>query len=351
MADAAPSHESFIDWMKATGMVLILIGHVYDGHNILFNSVTAPIYTKQLGVAFFVFIAGWGLAHNTRGGFETSYRRLFELLLFGALCALFMSAVTWFQKGDLAESNYLPLMLGANVFLNHFPANPTTWYIGMYTQLILLWWLLVPRRVSPWVLLPVLLAEIGIRALILEAGRPFTAYMMVSNWMSVFLLGYLLAGLRDRVRPAIGLALLALWLAALLVWQTLHHGMAFDSSFPTRYARGTDLPMAVISVLVSALYLVNTLFAFFVFRRFRAPWPVRFIARHTLLIFILHMPLIYASAKWVYSLSDDFWVQRSSLIVGVLLALCLVSELVHRVLPTQALRDGLWARIARFRGA
>jgi len=343
----ASGHESFIDWMKAVGMLLILTGHVFGGTDVLFNSVSAPIYSKQLGVAFFVFIAGWGLAQTHRPRAETAYRRLFELLFFGAVCALLMSAVTWVQARDLAESNYLPLMLGVNVLLNHFPANPTTWYIGMYTQLILLWWLLMPRRVPLWLLPVVLIAEVAVRALIIDAGRPFTAYMLVSNWMSVFVLGFLLSGVRDRLNVTVGLGLLLLWLGALLLWQQGHHGFAFDNSFPTRYPKAGELPVIAVSGLVSALYLVNTVFAFFVFRRFRAPWPVRFIARHTLLIFILHMPLIYASVDWVYSVSDNFWVQRCSLIAFALVTLCVLSAIVHRIVPVALIRDAVWARLPR----
>ncbi|MEM1189214.1 MAG: acyltransferase [Pseudomonadota bacterium] len=342
---SAQSHESFIDWMKATGMILILIGHVFGSPHVLFNSVTAPIYSKQLGVAFFIFIAGWGLAHNQRDRAETAYRRLFDLLFFGSIFAVFMSAVTWFQARDLAESNYLPLMLGANVFFNYFPANPTTWYIGMYTQLIVLWWWLMPRRVALWMLPVALVVEIAARALILEADRAFTAYMSVSNWVSVFLLGFLLADRRDHRRPIAGLALLVAWMGALLYWNWGHENMAFDGSFPTRFGKGEWLSPWLVSTLVSVMYLVNTVFAFFVFRSFRAPAPIRFIARHTLFIFILHMPLIYASANWIYGFSSVPLIARSMLIVFVLVTLALLSAFVHRLLPVAHLRDAVWKRL------
>jgi fucose 4-O-acetylase-like acetyltransferase len=134
----AAAHQNFIDWLKATGMILIVIGHTVGSPDALFNSVSAPIYSKQLGVAFFVFVAGWGLGNHHRPRFEEAFKRLFPILFYGGVCALLMSAITWIDIHDLAESNYLPLALGVNVFLNYFPANPTTWYIGMYLHLVLL---------------------------------------------------------------------------------------------------------------------------------------------------------------------------------------------------------------------
>ncbi|MEO1082434.1 MAG: acyltransferase [Pseudomonadota bacterium] len=347
--NSGQNHESFIDWMKAAGMILILTGHVFGSPYVLFNSVTAPIYSKQLGVAFFIFIAGWGLAHNQRDRADTAYRRLFDILFFGVIFAVFMSAVTWVQTKDLAESNYLPLMFGANVFFNYFPANPTTWYIGMYTQLIVLWWWLVPQRVSLWMLPAALAIEIAVRALVLEADRAFTAYMLVSNWVSVFLLGFLLAAWRDRRRPFVGLTLLVMWIGVLLLWNSGHEVMAFDGSFPTRFGESGELSPWLVSALVSVMYLVNTAFAFFVFRCFRAPAPVRFIARHTLFVFILHMPLIYASADWVYSASSVPLLSRSLMIVFVLITLALLSAVVHRLLPVSLIRDALWKRLKHLR--
>jgi fucose 4-O-acetylase-like acetyltransferase len=342
---APGNRQAFIDWMKAVGMVLIVIGHVAGDPDWVFNAVSAPVYSKQLGVAFFVFIAGWSLAHNRRPRAETAYRRLFEILLFGLLCALLMSLVTWMARQDLAESNYLPLALGCNVFLNHFPANPTTWYIGMYLHLVLLWWWLMPRRLGAAMALALLLTEVAVRGLFIDLGRSFTAYMLVTNWLGVFLAGYLLANNGDDRRPGWGAAILLVWLGLLLGWRAISSTLGLDGSFPTR--RADSLSPWIISAMVSGIYLANSLFAFHVFRRMPAPAIVRFIARHTLLIFILHMPLIYGLSGYVYALFEPIWLRKLAMVIVVFAVLGPLSSLIHTVLPTQRLQLRLWQLLPR----
>ena len=46
------------------GKLLIVFGHVIGDPQNPYNLVTQPAYTKQVGVALFVFITGWGLANN-----------------------------------------------------------------------------------------------------------------------------------------------------------------------------------------------------------------------------------------------------------------------------------------------
>src|SRR3954454_22974175 len=53
----------FVDWMKALGMTVIVYGHVTRA-----VPLTAPIYPKQLGVAFFLFASGFTLAREGGGG-------------------------------------------------------------------------------------------------------------------------------------------------------------------------------------------------------------------------------------------------------------------------------------------
>src|SRR5204863_1855775 len=116
-------------WMKAIGISLIVIGHVAGS---LLNQLTPPIYPKQLGVAFFLFAMGFGLARERRPRWQIVRNRLFEIYLFGLAAALLLTALAFWTKGDLNQNNYLPFLGGANVVFNGFPANPTTWYIGTY---------------------------------------------------------------------------------------------------------------------------------------------------------------------------------------------------------------------------
>ena len=56
-------HQPIIDWLKVVGMVLILLGHLVGKYT---NDLSPPIYPKQLGVAFFLFAAGYSLARERR---------------------------------------------------------------------------------------------------------------------------------------------------------------------------------------------------------------------------------------------------------------------------------------------
>ena len=149
-----------------------------------------PVYPKQLGVAFFVFVAGYTLARETRPRREVVFKRLFEIYLFGVLIALAVSAINYVRIGDVNGSNYLPFLLGINVVLNNFPANPTTWFIGTFIHLILIWaFLLRGLRIQPWMLAAVAIAEILLRATLVATAGRFVAYMVFPNWSTAFLLG------------------------------------------------------------------------------------------------------------------------------------------------------------------
>src|SRR5262245_9230597 len=98
-------HIDFIDWMKALGMLLIVYGHI-AGDSIV--HLTPPIYPKQLGVAFFIFIIGWGLARESRHRLQVVYNRLFPVFVLGLSFAVVVSAVAFTMERGLNKSNYLP---------------------------------------------------------------------------------------------------------------------------------------------------------------------------------------------------------------------------------------------------
>ena len=176
----------FIDWMKFLGIVLIVNGHV-STHPLL---STAPIYEKQLGVAFFIFVMGFSLAREVRQSWRVVYNRLFEIYLFGFALALLLSACGYVASHDVRESNYAPFVLGLNVFVNFFPANPTTWFLGTYLHLLLFWaWLLRRVRIRRWMIAASVLVEIVLRAIVVGHGTEMIAYMILPNWSTAFLLG------------------------------------------------------------------------------------------------------------------------------------------------------------------
>ena len=111
--------QSFVDWMKALGMLLIVAGHIVGDPYNIYNSVSQPVYTKQLGVAFFIFITGWGLANETRDGLRVVFNRIFPVYLIGFVFAVLLSLIFFVIGHDINESNYLPFIGGINVILNY----------------------------------------------------------------------------------------------------------------------------------------------------------------------------------------------------------------------------------------
>ncbi len=328
---------AFIDWMKAIGMFLIVFGHVVGGP---VNALTPPIYQKQLGVAFFLFVTGFTLARETRPAGGVVFRRLFEILLVGAAFAVLATVVSLASGGRGWLSNYLPLLLGANVLVNNFPVNPTTWYIGTYIHIILLWAAVVRHvRVTPALIAGVVVAEILIRAALWTWAGTFIAYMAFTNWLSVWLMGLYAGRVSPRPPPAWTLAAAALAVAAPLVCGLV---WPFDDGFPLR-----ALPAAgawsrlVASVGVSLFYAGATWLAFAGTLRLAPSRLVAFLAAQTVVVFVVHMPvynlLLPVVGHW------PFWPRAILMLVVNYFALAAFGALVYRWLEPSALR----ARVAR----
>lgn len=281
----------FIDWMKATGMGLIVFGHVVGGVS---NALTPPIYQKQLGVAFFLFVTGFTLARDTRPARQIVLNRLFEIVVVGGAFAVLSTLGSLAAGGGGQPSNYLPLLVGANVALNHFPANPTTWYIGTYMHVILLW-VLVGRTLRPTVALlaGAVLLEVMVRAALWTWAGGFIAYMALSNWLTVFLLGVYAGRRPDGAGYPAGATAAAA--AAVLLPLALGLVSPFDDDFPFRAlpAAGSAAPL-VSSVGVSLLYAGATWLMFRGASMLGRSRVVEFLSAQTLIIFVAHMPLYYA---------------------------------------------------------
>ena len=337
----------FIDWMKALGMLVIIYGHAPAGGLL---ELTEPFNPKQLGVAFFIFVLGYSLAGETRPVPRVLLNRLFEIFLWGFAAALVMSVVGLITRGDPAESNYLPFAFGINVLVNYFPANATTWYIGMYLHMVLLWALVVRRfKVTAWMLLAALGVEILIRFAILEAGRYHIAYMLVSNWITIFLLGrwygqnWPQAKASAKALPAYLVAVLAL----LLAWPRFAAIFDPEVHFPWNFFQldGGRVSLLLTSTAISFLYLAYTWLIFQISVRLGDYGVVRFFARNTLIVFIAHLPLVTAWSPTIYEAVPAIWLR---LVINLLLyfvALSLLSELIRRVVPTMRLRELLGARL------
>ena len=337
-----PQYLPFADWLKALGLTLIVWGHVAARTT---PRWTPPVYPKQLGVTFFLFAAGFMLARERRPWIRVLYNRLFELFLVGLLVAVLMSIGSWFVRSDLNESNYLPFF-GLQLLNRDFPANPTTWYIGTYLHLLILWALLLRRmQVTRGILAAVLVAEVLIRAVLIRAAGGFVAYMALSNWLTVLLLG-LAAGQQNpavepvRARQASWLALpMLVWpfAVAMVPWRHTFPFMSLDAAGPV----GGTMIVAVASSLV---YIGFTLAAYGVARQLRANSFVQFLARNTLVVFVAHMPLYYVLEYFLRPAVPSYALRVAIEFVILLPGLALLSEQLHRVVPVVVIRE----RVARW---
>ena len=337
---------NLIDWMKAIGMFLIVLGHVF-GYP--FNDFTVPINMKQLGVTCFVFVIGWGLAKEKRTAPRVIFNRLFSVYFWGLLFAILLSVIYFFTKHDTNPSNYLPFIFGVNVFLNSFPANPTTWYIGTYIHIILFWaFFLKNKDVRPWMFIAALLVELLCRSVLIYYGRFFTAYMLLPNWATVFFLGMLLAQRKDLYPEHTRLIVFScVFVFYSFAWRLLMQQFEFSHHFPFGILKAHNLLVStfVSSFLVTIVYLVYTYLLFEICRRLPASPVARFFARNTLVIFIGHMPLLYALAPPVYRLIPVWWVKKLALVLILYVGLGIAGELTGSILKVYQKREWLWGKI------
>jgi surface polysaccharide O-acyltransferase-like enzyme len=339
---------NFIEWMKAVAMLVVVYGHT-SGHAIL--NPTLPANVKQIGVVFFVMVTGYLLANEGRHWPKVLYNRLFEILFFGALFTVVVSIVSFILIGDLNESNYLPFMLGLNVIFNSFPANPSLWYIGTYIHLLIVWALLLRHiRVQAWMIVVVIPVEIVVRALLMHSAGDFVAYQLITNWMSVLLLGMYLGQQAEGDKHDASKMSLILYSAALAIailmwmWITRMLGVTESNPFGRLQVGNETVKQLSSAASVSLVYLIWGILGFQIFRRLRAGPVIQFFSRNSLLIFIIHMPLIYASRDWLNEFLGADSQGFLRLAVNMLIffvGLGLLSEVIRRLINPLTIRNAL----------
>ncbi len=347
----------WLDWLKVLGMQIILFGH--SGGDDLIPRFFSPINPKQLGVAFFVFATGFTLANEKRSGSRIVFQRYFDVAYLGLFLCVGLSLIEWVQHGDLLESNYLPYLMGINVFWeNAFPANPTTWFAGMYLHLLSLWALLlrwIPLNGLSF--LTILTMEILIRAQWMSMGRDYNAYMCVTSWLTVFLLGRLAGKHYDKLesseRTSRGLASIRSlpWLAAIAGAAFLIGHLALVQAIPI----GHDNPFGRIpygdrwtsALLTSADISLQYLFYTLIVVCLLLPAPesrlVRFLASNTLWVFLFHMPL----RNWILGIYYPMfpgWSKQIANFFFFFVGLAIVSHFLRQLLRTDLVKE----RISRF---
>lgn len=333
----------FIDFMKAFGILIIVIGHL----GLYLADILKVVYFKQLGVALFIFIAGYGLAKTKHTGLSLIIRRLFKLYFWGILIAIIISAVKYFTIKDLLLSNYTPFVLGLNTFFNYFPANPTTWYIGTYTHIMVLAALFIQRlKVSGRLLISILVVETLVRAYLMNIGL-YIAYMSVFNWLFLLFLGVYLGQkkvkditeLKNEAMLAGSVATLVALLAVLWSFSTTQGMLRVVQIFSHPL---TDQILSSLSVTL--IYTLATIIVFQFSLRLKASKTVQIISDNTLVIFIAHMPIIYAIEH--ISLGNMLLTKTFFFIMAFILPL-IISMVVTRIIDVGRIMDYLLQKISR----
>ena len=329
----------FHDWMKAAGMAFIVWGHVAAATT---PSLSPPFNLKQLGVAFFVFLVGHSLARERRSSFHVVFNRYFEVFAWGLAGAVTWSVVMLLVKGDANPSNFLPLAGGLQLIDDAFPANPTTWYIGTYLHLLLLWAVVLRgMTIAPRTILLWLPFEIGIRAAAMLLFGLYIGYMQLANWIGVLLLG-LCCGARGIEAPPRR----AMWpaLAFVIGWPIVMGRFEWELTFPWMSLAGQS-PMAgaiEVSLLISVAYLLYTLAGFALLAALPATRVIEFLSRNTLIVFIAHMPLYYV-LDYLLRTRVSYWPRVTLEFMLCFVGLSLASEALRRLTNLQPKRDRLFA--------
>ena len=306
------------------------------GHATRAVPLVAPIYLKQLGVALFLFATGFTLARETRPSAEALVRRLFQLWIFGFVFAAAMTVAGAANGTGLALSNFLPLAGGANVVFDNFPANPTTWYLGTYLHLLVIWAVWLRRvRVRTWMVVAAVAIEIPIRALLIASSGRYVAYMLHTNYASVFLLGLARGAEESDQLKGSPVPYVAAGIGGVALWAAAMRWLPYELTIPFMTLRGWPPAVGtiVVSAGVSAAYLGGALAVFAATRRMEAPAPVRFVARNTAIIFLAHMPVVLALhpvlLAWHVSYPARVVIQLAISIFG----LAAVSEGIWLIMP------------------
>ena len=334
----------FLDWMKAIGIAVVVYGHVAHATTV---TLTPPVYLKQFGVALFVFATGFTLAAGNKPSRVVILSRLFPIYLYGVLLAALITIVGASTGTGTAFSNALPFLGGMNVLLDHFPANPSTWYVGTYLHLLLLWaWVLRPMRIGWPTVAAALGVEVVTRAVLLAYVGPYVAYMAFTSWIGVFLLGMLQGSRRDPAPVSSPLPFAALLVLGIVAWMNAAWVLRPVPSFPFMTLAGWEVfpGSLAVSLAASALYLLVTMAVFETTRRVAAPAVVRFAARNSLIVFLAHMPIYFALQPLLARSGLTYWSR-----VGLLLVVCgPVLACVSEVIQKAAAPDRLRAAILSF---
>ena len=183
-----------------------------------------------------------------------------------------------------------------------------------------------------------------VRCIFMAWGKDYIAYMLLPNWLTVFLLGmYLHNKQQESTTPMVFILVLA-WLCFIAISTYLTNSIGFDHAFPFRNMN-SDFSMALPleSLLISTVYIINTLFFFEIARRLPGFTIVTFLARATLITVIVHMPIVLETHTYFYSFFDSKLAARIAFIFVIYFGLAVFSDLLHRFINIKILKRKILA--------
>ncbi len=333
-----------IDWFKAVGIFLIVFGHL-DGD--LTNTMTSPIRLKQLGVVLFVFIMGWQLRQDKREIKLILFNRLFKILFWSIGFAIFMSILGIISEGKIYKSNYMPFFAGVNVLFDYFPANPTTWFIGTYIHIVILWAILFKRiKISKKLITLSLVSEFLIRGFLMNYGV-YRSYMLFFNWQTVFLLGmYCGEQENSKHEPGFGVSVL-LYGAFIFFWAIGVSFIDMLTDFPFRLVQigNIDLNFMATSFLISLVYTGHAFLFYHFSRHLPDNKAISFFARNSLFIFLAHMPLWYFIAPYMKAMIAFHPLRLLADLAILYVGIGLVSSILLGFIPADRIKSILYHQV------
>jgi hypothetical protein len=195
----------------------------------------------------------------------------------------------------------------------------------------------------------VLFFEIAIRTVFIEFARLFTGYMLITNWLTVFLLGMYMHQQKDNHNNLKAMLVVLLWAVLLFTWASVINLFYLTNSFPFRVTAvdSTLISSIVISIAITFVYLGNTLLAVKCFSRIPSNKVVRFFSRNTIFIFIGHMPLYDVAEPIARIFVESGWGKRAIIVFIMYVGLAFVSELLHKLVDINKLKTSVWNRISK----
>jgi hypothetical protein len=183
----------------------------------------------------------------------------------------------------------------------------------------------------------------------------------LTNWLSLLLLG-MWSGqrpTRDVVPHSRGVAPLpeiAALITLALAWPRMISavGLVEDFPFARIVAPSVVASLVATSAAVSFLYLAYTVLVFRITTRLAEHLAVRFLAENTLIVFIIHMPLVYLLAPRLYSVvphgPGGILRMLVNLMVFFVLPAC-ASQIIRQIMAPQRWREWLLDRARAMAGA